>query len=835
MANESAPEIKHFSNWSIKSPYGEPPPDQPLIVAGDRLIGVHEKKTMYAFNIFTGEEINVKGGFPYTSPTGIETSPAVTAGRVFFIEGGHLHALNVTDGGQVRNWSAPKVDGVTSLAGVDDVVLALISTWGSTSIAAYRASDGKRPSEWQDVISATSYSAGCVGIGTDAIFYVSGNQLFSTNKRFGETRFPKDTTKPGLYPDLDQTRPPFVARSTVIAMGKSLYGFDSKTGVEKWKVDSDKNTASESSVWWATLSEDKSWAIAVNSHDELYLLDPDKGPVLKKDLPANAGGQPAIVGENIHVLAADRKSLTALHLDLARKQIIFTKKKETGADLSACGPTVGNGVLFLPTTNGDISALAFRTAGASFFDGTTSIDVPPDGKQFTFGTSDFTVEAWVRSSAGGEIVSFSPSASDSTHNGLRFNLNADGELRLALGSGDRQNGDAFSTGPTRAADGFWHHVAASRSAGLIILYVDGISQKLFSKQIRNGVVVSRQGVAVDRNNRPVLDSLSSGSLPGTPDLSTPDRITIGGFRDSRAPIWPQNGAKDVLWQGLLREVRVWGVAVDAATLRSRMNSILTPNLAHLRGNWHLDADLSQGGKITNGVDQHEQTATFINGRSVATDLELADSFPYLLHSEALMWPYAPRWSARGETDIASSPVLSDDGVLCFRCSTGIYGVDKLSGRRLWSIPIDFTTSGVIAYGQAFYVLIANEGLTKIDSRTGEYTAPPNFAGMPALKNDPAPLSKPAHNGQYLAAAARDGSLWVHDFSPGGRGLQKFAIGKEPGDLVLEGGKVHCVCGSPGALSLHIVDLATGPATPYLSIPPSFQPMMPESSLSPATS
>jgi hypothetical protein len=30
------------------------------------------------------------------------------------------------------------------------------------------------------------------------------------------------------------------------------------------------------------------------------------------------------------------------------------------------------------------------TAGASFFDGTTFIDVPLDGKQFTFGTSEKT-------------------------------------------------------------------------------------------------------------------------------------------------------------------------------------------------------------------------------------------------------------------------------------------------------------------------------------------------------------------------------------------------------------------------------------------------------------
>lgn len=309
MSKQSVPAINHFGDWSIKSPYEQPKPDQPLIMAGDRLIGVDNNKTIYAFNIFTGEEIRIKGGFPYTSTTGIETPPAVTAGRIFFMEGGRLLALNVADGRQVRNWPAPKVDGVTSLAGVDDVVLALISTWeGSTSIAAYRASDGNRPSEWPNSIPATNYSAGSVGLGTDAIFYVSDNQLFSTNKRFGETRFPKDTTKPGLYPDLDQTRPPLVARSAVIAMGKSLHGFDSKTGVEKWKVDSDKNTAGASSVWWATLSEDKSWAIAVNSHDELYLIDPDKGPVLKKDLPANAGGQPALVGQNIHILSADRKS-----------------------------------------------------------------------------------------------------------------------------------------------------------------------------------------------------------------------------------------------------------------------------------------------------------------------------------------------------------------------------------------------------------------------------------------------------------------------------------------------------------------------------------------------
>ena len=63
--------------------------------------------------------------------------------------------------------------------------------------------------------------------------------------------------------------------------------------------------------------------------------------------------------------------------------------------------------------DGTISVHAYGDELAPYFDGKFSfITIDPKGNEFDFGLSGFTVEAWVCTTSGGEIVSSCPSATN---------------------------------------------------------------------------------------------------------------------------------------------------------------------------------------------------------------------------------------------------------------------------------------------------------------------------------------------------------------------------------------------------------------------------------------
>jgi len=136
------------------------------------------------------------------------------------------------------------------------------------------------------------------------------------------------------------------------------------------------------------------------------------------------------------------------------------------------------------TANGnahtDTSVKKFGTASLQL-DGTGDYLSVSNNNDFNFGTGDFTIDCWVRSS------DFVPGADA----GVILHLQDSGssDFRLAMGSAGRavvgqdygmswgyNNGGSWSTTAygSNLADGSWHHVACSRQGSYFYLFQDGV-------------------------------------------------------------------------------------------------------------------------------------------------------------------------------------------------------------------------------------------------------------------------------------------------------------------------------------------------------------------------
>jgi hypothetical protein len=132
--------------------------------------------------------------------------------------------------------------------------------------------------------------------------------------------------------------------------------------------------------------------------------------------------------------------------------------------------------------NAQISTAQSKFGGASiFFDGTTDY-LTAASTDFVFGTNDFTIECWVRTSSTADdgifqISNNSGGFKTTNESGPLMGINA-GILRFALNSGDA----VTSTGAT-INDAQWHHIAMSRSGTSLKAFVDGITVSTVANSI----------------------------------------------------------------------------------------------------------------------------------------------------------------------------------------------------------------------------------------------------------------------------------------------------------------------------------------------------------------
>ena len=140
---------------------------------------------------------------------------------------------------------------------------------------------------------------------------------------------------------------------------------------------------------------------------------------------------------------------------------------------------------------------------------------------YQLSTSDFTVEAWVKTYSGGPVLGILATESSP---GFYLLLNA-GSIEF-----NTQDGTSYAKGfvsGISVCDGMWHHVAAVRSGANILVYLDTV---------------------------PIpLDESTNGSPPL--DINSSNRMTLGAV-DSES-------ISNQHFDGLLSEVRMWSVARTA--------------------------------------------------------------------------------------------------------------------------------------------------------------------------------------------------------------------------------------------------------------------------------
>lgn len=739
----------------------------PLVRAGDRLIGTTRNK-VFAIDIHTGE---IASTGVRTSPeweielvSRISSEPHVTAygGGVYLMDGQKLLAFHLSSAANMPSWKVPKEFGrVSRLLAREDRVIAVHASGKNVAVSGFHAATGEK---LFGALPVAQHTAQCLTYGGGALFFVASRKLNAVNVQFGDQRWGFESPSDTLDPTVD----PLVASSVVVAAGTMLHGVTLDRGEEKFTVAA--SDSSGSGFHWfapianipnataaATLAVNRKalrpllgdtygrralyaaaeqaqsgTAIATNTAGDLICFSlADGKKIWGKRVPAP--GAPVLIDGIVYVVTDGGTRLARFHaasgeaagpaFDLPRLQ----KDKSV---------VIGNGSLFLSRDDGTVSAHAFALEHAAYFNGTSSVvKVPPERGQrsergrFDFGAGDFTVEAWFRSSTGGEIVSSYPTSEDPAAHSFRLNLSETGQVRVGVLN---RNGTAAVPGRTNhtfAADGEWHHVAFVRREGEYMIVLDGLSHEVRLPEGKSTAPLSIGGEAA---------------------------LTIGAFV-------PSAGAQPAeFFRGLIREVRVWDRAIDIATISTNRDVALTGLEPRLQGMWKLDEEQKPGAPIAprNLASIRRTAAESINAASRVTDFALDHSaFPYLLHESAAQWPYAGTWGARGEQPMNGSAAISSDGIVAFSTVNSVYAVRAHDGARVWAMTVRRGSSEPAADGHSFLVMTPDESLVRIDARSGAKVEIEAFAAIST--GGGTSCVRPAVSEQWIAACPVGDSTSVY--------------------------------------------------------------------------
>jgi outer membrane protein assembly factor BamB len=770
--------------WHFPETYGRLSSSQSLVAAGDRILGV-AGSVIFSIDIFHGHEPipdakGTKPGFPYALSGQPARDPHVTVagGNVYFMDGNNLIALRLSDGlpikardekDQLVAWNPPELENVHSLRAVDGKLIALhLGESGDAAVTGFSAVNGKQVFGPVNIYDLTP---GGLAYGDGAVFFAADGMLHAVNTDFGDKRF--ERTEGGRTSEtLLSSVTPSVAGEVVVAAGKELHFFDVKTGAEIFKPIAASSTYA---TWNSPITADKGKLIIASNTVEVVAIRSVDGKVLwrtKLDGP----GKPSLLRKQVVLTSEGGTMLVTLDLATGKPDRRF-KLPQSAARIPAI---VNNETVFIPNADGAVEARAFGRQHAAYFDGHTSrIDVTADQGLFDFGSDDFTVEAWVRSSEGGEIISSYPTLNDPDSHGFRLNVGPNGELRVAVVNALSHSVHAGRTRETRANDGEWHHVALIRRSDTLLALLDGVALDVYFRD----------------------DSVSGLRIGGQ------SALTIGAYLPGKG--------KDATdhFEGLIREVRIWDRALDVATVQNNRHVQLAGTEPRLKALWSLaEVHRDKDSKLSpvNAVPRHNARATFINPASVPADLTLDRSaFPYLLHESDTHWPYAGTWAARGEHAVSTPAALADNS-LAFASNNAIYAVRRADGRRLWEIDVAKGTSAPVADGSRFLALTGDEGFIAIDARSGEYTRLDPFAGL--VKSSDTALPAPAVSARYIAVAGQSGLVRIADRTTNPIKMFDVTLPSPIRKLALGATKLFVCCGSDRALNIAAVDPATNSKT-----------------------
>lgn len=161
----------------------------------------------------------------------------------------------------------------------------------------------------------------------------------------------------------------------------------------------------------------------------------------------------------------------------------------------------------------------------------------PNNNVYDFGTGDFTLQCWVKTTASGTVISRKSTAGGSGNGGFLMVIKSDGTIKLAT-----DNGLGFyeiNTSATTIRNGSWHFLTGVRQANTLKIYLDG---NLVSSTVRSNI------------NPPIN---VSNDLP----------LYIGAVA--------QQQEQFNQFTGQLDEVRIWNIALSQAQIQANMNQPLS--------------------------------------------------------------------------------------------------------------------------------------------------------------------------------------------------------------------------------------------------------------------
>ncbi|HEX5876616.1 MAG TPA: LamG-like jellyroll fold domain-containing protein, partial [Pyrinomonadaceae bacterium] len=737
------------------------------LVAGDRLICT-TAGFVFALDLYTGQEIK-GGGFPYKLKPSMK--PPLTThsrGTLYISNAGELVARQLSDGKEPlkwvdgkkeSRWKIPRLGGLDSASGNDSVIVVTQAN-PDTVVIGINAADGS--TRWGPV-TVNENSPGPITPTRDVLLFVADKKLFGVNIQSGDTRF--RFTPEGVADPLSLSAEPKMGtvgdKDIVVVAGTAVYGVNLLNGKQLW-VHKASNPSPNTQWLTPAISEKYNRVVLANTDGEIFVLELSTG-IQKWTTQVKGVDQLSIPGDKVYAAAVD--GTPKLHVfELLTGKGLYSINME---ERSRWGMITGHGIIFTASDK-KIQGTKFAEQNAALFNGTSArITVPPDGGKFDFKETDFTVETWICTTKAGEIASSFPTVPGNEAHNFRLNVTDQGRIRVGISNGDGSNSLLALSSLTNCCDGSWHHVAFVRRAGVVEVYVDGTSVE----------------VNKERKGTKALD------------ISGKTSLTFGAFVSS-SDATPQS-----YFGGMMREMRVWDIALDANKIQSRMQRVLNGREPQLLGYWPMDdVDISK-----------LQTVTVKDVRSFVTELSLdTSSFPYLLDQALLQWPYSGHWSARGEKVVSSGPALDRSGVLAFGAGNRIYGVHAPDGMRAWSKDTPDGASAPVALGGRFVVTTPNQGVIAIDSTTGTAPVVVGFNGL-IPKQLPAgtPLPAPATDGRYVAAAAPDGNVWIventkTEIEPGQHTWKWKAPTSISGDLSADNGRFYLIAGQ----TLYQLDPAT---------------------------
>jgi len=169
--------------------------------------------------------------------------------------------------------------------------------------------------------------------------------------------------------------------------------------------------------------------------------------------------------------------------------------------------------------------------------GSSSYLSAPNNNRYDFGTGDFTLQCWVKTTASGTVISRKSTNGGNGNGGFLLVIKSNGVIKLATDNGFGYY--EINTVVTSICDGKWHFLTGVRKSNALTIYLDG---NAVSSTVGNNI-----SPPINVNN----------NLP----------LYMGAVA--------QRQEQFNQFTGQLDEVRIWNVALSQSQIQSQMNQPLT--------------------------------------------------------------------------------------------------------------------------------------------------------------------------------------------------------------------------------------------------------------------